>query len=201
VFEALRQADSSSTREHGGLGIGLALVRQLVEMHAGGGTRSRAPGTTTGTVSRSSCRPDRDTEQQHMERAQLPVAPEASAPGHLPDALSGVRVLVVDDEDDARQMFARMLEGAGAQVVTVGSARDAMREFERAPPDLLLSDIGMPETDGYWLIHSVRRLSPAAGGAVPAIALTAFARGSDRSRALGAGYQMHLAKPIGEAEL
>ena len=136
-----------------------------------------------------------------FRRASVPVAPEPGEPSARADALLGLRVLVVEDEDDTRQMFARMLGAAGADVTAVGSAREAMREFERQPPDLLLSDIGMPETDGYWLIQAVRQLPPGAGGAVPAIAVTAFARGSDRSRALGAGYQMHLAKPVGQAEL
>ncbi|HVQ26072.1 MAG TPA: ATP-binding protein, partial [Planctomycetota bacterium] len=200
VFERFRQADSSSTREHGGLGIGLALVRQLVEMHAGS-VRVESPGRDRGTTFTVEV-PLLGQEPQHMSlRASLPVAPESTEPGPRADALLGLRVLVVEDEDDTRQMFARMLGAAGAEVTAVGSAREAMREFERQPPDLLLSDIGMPETDGYWLIQTVRQLPPGAGGAVPAIAVTAFARGSDRSRALGAGYQMHLAKPVGQAEL
>ena len=136
VFERFRQADSSSTREHGGLGIGLALVRQLVEMHAGS-VRVESPGRDRGTTFTVEV-PLLGQEQQHMSlRAAVPVTPEPAEPSPRTDALLGLRVLVVEDEDDTRQMFARMLGAAGAEVTAVGSAREAMREFERQPPDLL----------------------------------------------------------------
>ena len=117
------------------------------------------------------------------------------------DALSGLRLLVVDDERDAREWIGRVLEDNGAQVRLLAGAADALQQLPEFQPDVLLSDIGMPGTDGYALIRQLRALPEAMGGATPAIALTAFARNEDRARALGAGYQLHLGKPIDEDEL
>jgi CheY-like chemotaxis protein len=118
-----------------------------------------------------------------------------------PAVLAGLRLLLVDDEDDARDLIEDMLRGAGARVVSAGSASEALRKFAEAQPDVLLSDIGMPGENGYDLIRQVRALPIEGGGGVPAIAITAFARPEDRSRALAAGFQLHLSKPIEQAQL
>jgi PAS domain S-box-containing protein len=193
VFERFRQADSSSTRTHGGLGLGLAIVKHLVELHRGEiAAESGGPGQgSTFTVT-------------------LPVAPALTSVDATPASelaafqrpkLDGLRVLVVDDESDARGLLARLFADCGAQVHTAASVPEALATIDSAPPDLLVSDIGMPGVDGYELIRRVRSLAADRGGRIPAVALTAFARSSDRTRALLAGYDSHLAKPIEPAEL
>ncbi|BDG06226.1 ATP-binding response regulator [Anaeromyxobacter oryzae] len=192
VFERFRQADSSSTRAHGGLGLGLAIVRHLVEAHGGTvAAASDGPGRgATFTVRLPLLVP-----KPHRARdvaGSLPVV-DAAAPLA---ALARVRVLVVDDDPDTVEVVRQVLEQAGAQVVAAASAREAIEAFAARPPDVVLSDLGMPGEDGYALIARIRALEAARGGDVPAAALTAYTQGDERRRALEAGYQLYLAKPV-----
>lgn len=202
VFDRFRQADSTSSRKHGGLGLGLAIVRHLVELHGGTvGVDNRAEdhgAVFTVTlpviaVSRSS--------------GSLSIEPERvyqSASGTLSSvfsSLNGLKILVVDDETDARDLLAALLEQHGAEVKTCGSSAEALAAMQQYNPDVLVSDIGMPGEDGYVLIEKVRSLEPGRGGRIPAVALTAYARAEDRLRALSAGYNMHVPKPVEPTEL
>ncbi len=194
VFDRFRQADSSSTRRHGGLGLGLAIVRHLVELH-GGSVAVMSAGAGQGTTLTITLPLDPNLEL---------AASEASRGGpRLADLadLDGVRVLVVDDEADAREFIRAILAGCGAEVTAAASAASALGVLRRAQPDVLVSDIAMPDEDGYALVRQVRALGASAGGRVPALALTAYASAEDRQRVLGAGYQMHLAKPVEPADL
>ncbi len=193
VFDRFRQHDSSTTRKHGGLGLGLSIVRHLVELHSGTVTaRSEGEGTGTTMVVRL---PISRLGERRQGRGCEPVevAPGASLPDG-PMALGGLRILVVDDQPDAREMVALVLANHGASVVTAGSAAEALDVLHDTAPDLLVVDLAMPGMDGYSLIQSIR-----AGGtraaATPAIALSAYAREEDRRRALASGFQLHLAKP------
>jgi PAS domain S-box-containing protein len=193
VFERFRQADASITRQHGGLGIGLALVKQLVEMHAGT-VHAASPGpgqgaTFTVTLPVAAVHGHRD------ERQSAPPMP-------LPDIdvdLAGVKVLAVDDDRDSIEVLRRILTGRNAEVRVASSADEATEIFKTWVPDVVLSDIGMPGRDGYELIRNIRRLP--GGNNVPAAALTALARSEDRMRALNAGFQTHVSKPVAAGEL
>jgi signal transduction histidine kinase len=204
VFDRFRQLDSSSTRKHGGLGLGLSIVRHLVELH-GGTVRVKSRGEGQGTtfiidlpLSVAHLAPEPGEEARVHPRA----SDASGSPGDDPALdLKGTRVLVVEDEENARETLRQILEHCAAEVRTVTSAAEAMEELERWRPDVLLSDIGLPGEDGYSLIQRVRRLTPERGGKIPAAALTAFARSEDRRRALLAGFQMHLAKPVDIQEL
>ncbi len=201
IFERFRQGDSSSTRAHRGLGLGLAIARHLVEMH-GGTIQARNREGTIGAIF---------TVRIPMSR--LPVAAfgmEAGSPGPASDArgsnalrlpLSNAKVLVVDDDADAREVVATVLERGGAQVMVAASAADALLIIERELPDVLVADIEMPDQDGYDLIRKVRRLASDRGGRTPAVALTAYAGASDRVRLLDAGFERHVPKPIQPPEL
>jgi len=195
VFERFRQADSSSTREYGGLGLGLAIVKQLVELH-GGTIRAESAGRGQGARFVLAL-------PRHLPEgapAEPPAARTAAPRAELPFArLDGLRMLVVDDERDACDLLAHLLGEAGAEVRCATNAAGAFEQLRVWRPDLLVSDIGMPHEDGYALIARVRALPPEQGGATPAIALTAFARPEDRARAIAAGYQMHAAKPLDAA--
>jgi CheY-like chemotaxis protein len=186
LFERFRQAESSAARKHGGLGLGLALVRQLVELH-GGSVSAESPGPGQGSTF----------------RVELPLRGECSASFNgraalidLPE-LQGLRVLVVDDDVDACQLVKRVLEESRMQVHTASSADEAFEQLKQHAPDIVLCDIGMPQGDGYQFITRVR----ASDDATPAIAVTGFARVEDRLRALRAGYQAHVSKPLDYAEL
>jgi signal transduction histidine kinase/ActR/RegA family two-component response regulator len=195
VFERFRQADASTTRKHGGLGLGLSIVRQLVEMH-GGTVRAKSPGDGQGATFAVALPV---ALAHHRSDARAPVDPPHE-PALADATLDGVRVLVVDDEHDARELVRRILARSRAIIETAGSAPEALDAIARRPPDVLLSDIGMPEHDGYDLIRRVRERG-LSGKQLPAIALTAFARPDDRRRALVAGFQTHVAKPVDPEEL
>jgi PAS domain S-box-containing protein len=203
VFDRFRQADSSSTRAHAGLGLGLAIVRHLVELH-GGTVQAESGGegqgaTFTVNLPLMPMRVPQVPSRREEERTH-PTASDGIG-FDCPPELSGLHVLVVDDEEDARSLVSTVLEKCGARVTAVGSAAEALVEFERALPDVLLSDIGMPEEDGYSLITKVRSLPAGRGGQTPAAALTAYARVEDRMRVLRAGFQTHVPKPVEPAEL
>ena len=199
VFDRFRQADQKSTRVHGGLGLGLSIVRQLVELH-GGSVHAESGGVGRGAtfVVQLPLLAMRREAEKHERRH--PTAGGGMALD-CPPRLDHLRVLIVDDEADTRDLLRAILERCGSEVVTAGSAREALDALEKSKPDMLISDIGMPEEDGYALISNVRALSAERGGKVPAIALTAYARTEDRVRALMAGFQVHLPKPIEPVEL
>ncbi|MBV7534212.1 response regulator [Duganella sp. sic0402] len=194
VFERFRQADATTTRQHGGLGLGLAIVKHLVEQH--GGTISVDSGGE-GLGSCFTLRLPRQNSPQPAAAAPLPAA----APHAAAHDLSGLQVLVVDDEDDARELIKRILSDCNAHVLTAATATDALNLLQHERPDLMVSDLGMPEVDGYGLLDRIRALGPAHGGDLPAIALTAFARSEDRIKALSSGFLAHIAKPIEPNEL
>jgi CheY-like chemotaxis protein len=200
VFDRFRQADSTSTRVHGGLGVGLSIVRHLVEQHAGQ-VRAESPGDGKGATFTVELPIAVLHAPASVDRAH-PRAEEGESPG-LADAtvLAGLDVLVVDDDPDTLDTVRVLLEQSGAEVRVASSVRGAIESMERSVPDLLISDIGMPDEDGYALIRKVRALDPERGGRVPALALTAYARVEDRLQVLSAGFQMHVPKPIEPAEL
>lgn len=197
VFERFRQADSSTTRKGGGLGLGLAIVRNLVELH-GGSVRAESDGLGKGSrfVVRLPIAP-LPTTSITMPPA---IHPTASKPSY-PRELEGLHVLVVDDEDDARELVAELLTECNVKVSSASNVRDALRLVESVRPTIIVSDIGMPEEDGYVLIRELRALPSSRGGNTPAIALTAYVRAEDRTKALVAGFNTHLPKPVEPAEL
>jgi CheY-like chemotaxis protein len=202
VFDRFRQADASTTRRHGGLGLGLSIARQLVELH-GGSLRAASLGPGMGstfTVSLPLAPVNPRREPRGADRHPH-AGPAAAVDPELCVEIAGVKVLVVDDEPDARSLIRRLLEDCDAVVATAESAGAALRAMEADLPDVLVTDIGMPEEDGYALIRRVRTLGPERGGRVPAVALTAYARSEDRTRSIAEGFQMHVAKPVEAAEL
>lgn len=191
VFDRFRQADATTTRTQGGLGLGLAIVRNLVELH-GGEVSAESAGSGQGATFSVDLpllleATDAPSETASHLSSSVPIAA---------DALAGLRVLVVDDEADTRDFMVTALEQFGVVVMAAASVSEALEHFHQNRPDVLLSDIGMPEADGYALIRQIRSLPPEAGGQVPAAALTAYVRGDDRQQALAAGFQLHVPKPI-----
>ena len=199
VFDRFSQKDTSTARRYGGLGLGLAIAKQLIELH-GGRVYAKSAGEGRGAsfiINLPLTILSADTEEPHRFHPTRPAGPEA--PTLLP-SLDGVRVLAVDDEPDARDLMQRILAEHGATVITAGSGEEALRILETVPFDVLLSDIGMPGIDGYQLIRRIRA-TERKGQHLPALALTAFARPEDRKKAILSGYQSHLAKPFDLAEL
>ncbi len=192
VFERFRQADATTTRRHGGLGLGLAIVKHLVEQH--GGTISAA----SDGENRGACFTVRLPRNQARTATPVPLGLPALDAAH---DLSGLQVLVVDDEDDARELIKRILNDCNAEVLTAATATEALTLLQHERPDLMVSDLGMPEVDGYGLLDRIRAMGPSRGGDLPAIALTAFARSEDRVKALASGFLAHIAKPVEPNEL
>jgi signal transduction histidine kinase len=190
VFEPFRQGDASTTRLHGGVGLGLAIARRIVQAHGGDiSVQSDGPGLGATFTMELPARPPPEVGSPEAGRSA----------GNT--RLDGVSVLLVDDDDDSRALIAVLLSRRGATVTSASSAGEALRLLEARRPDVLVSDIGMPQVDGYTLMRRVRSMPPSLGGRTPAAALTAFARPSDGERALAAGFQAHLMKPVDEGKL
>jgi CheY-like chemotaxis protein len=199
VFDRFRQADSSSTRAYGGLGIGLSIVRQLVELH-GGTVRAESQGEGRGS-----------TFAVRLPRAALRAGPLGTSRMPPPEqfsvtpggalSLDGLRVFIIDDEADTLEILTAILGRSGAEVRAATSAEEALGALTDWRPDVLVSDIGMPGEDGYEMIRKVRALPEERGGQVPAVALTAYAGAEDQTRAFSSGYQIHLPKPVEPSEL
>ncbi len=199
VFERFRQSDSTSTRTYGGLGLGLAIVRQLVELH-GGTVHAASPGEGQGATF-TVILPLMILHTDVMTPVRVHPQIEGEVSLNPNSLLYGLQVLVVDDEADARELLTTVLEECGARVIAVASAPEALSVLKQLKPDVLVSDIGMPDEDGYALMRTVRAIAAERGGQIPAMALTAYARSEDRIRALQAGFQMHMPKPLEPAEL
>lgn len=202
VFDRFRQHDSTTTRSYGGLGLGLAIVRQLVELH-GGTVTVVSPGIGQGTTFTVTL-PAMIIPLPPSDPEPLNSIVETKGRVEASPSLEGLKILVVDDEADALELLSTILQKYGADVIAVASVKQALTIIETATdrsPDVLVSDIGMPDEDGYSLIRKLRQLEAQRGGRLPAIALTAYARNDDRRQALLAGFQMHLTKPVDAAEL
>lgn len=200
VFDRFRQADQRTTRQHGGMGLGLAIVRHLVELH-GGTVTATSPGAGLGATFTVSLPVIPVYQVDEMGARVHPAASDFSpAPEHV-ERLDGLKILVLDDEKDTRELLEAGLSQCGAEVTLADSAGEAFELISSEIPDVLISDIGMPVEDGYDVIRRLRSLPAEKGGKIPAIALTAYARVEDRMQALKAGYQMHVPKPVELAEL
>ncbi len=198
VFDRFRQADSGSTRKTGGLGLGLSIVRHLVEMH-GGSVHAASAGPDQGSTFTVRL-PVMAVQPSPSAKREHPLA-ELSRPLQQLADLGSVRVLAVDDDADALGLLKDVLEAAGAEVATASSAASALETIRAFRPQVVVADIGMPEVDGFELIRRIRASEDPLVSEVPAAALTAFARSEDRTRALQSGFEMHLSKPVDPGEL
>jgi PAS domain S-box-containing protein len=197
LFDRFRQADSSTTRRYGGLGLGLTIVKQLTELH-GGSVSAHSDGRDRGATFAVRLPVGQSVR---LDVPAHDTLHHSRKPGAAEVRIDGIKILVVEDDPDTREFVERLLAEAGAHVIAVASAAAAFDCLRRERPDLLVSDIGLPDEDGYALIHRIRGLPDAEGGRIPAIAVTAFARAEDRRRALQSGFQSHVAKPVDPAEL
>jgi len=199
VFDRFSQADATATRRHGGLGLGMAIVRYLVELH-GGEVRAQSEGENRGATF-TAMLPLRVAQPVAVAQpaVQSPAFDDEQAES-LPQ-LSGLRILVVDDQYDSRTFLAELLQGHGAYVCAAASTAEALETFTRERPDVVVSDIAMPGEDGYDLIRTLRARSAREGGLTPAVALTAYVRDEDVAAALAAGYQRHMRKPVVVSDL
>lgn len=199
VFDRFRQADASTTRIHGGLGLGLSIVHQLVDLH-GGTVAVQSEGEGKGATFTITLPFVGVISQKEAEAVQPTESEEILSFDGLP-SLEGLKVLVVDDEADTGELIGEVLKECGSEVIITRSVAEALEALEQHRPDILISDLGMPDEDGYSLIEKVRALPSERGGDIPAAALTAYARAEDRMRVLRSGFQFHLPKPVDSAEL
>jgi CheY-like chemotaxis protein len=199
VFDRFRQADSSTTRRHGGLGLGLSIVKHLVELH-GGSVRVKSAGESQGSTFVVAL-PISVIRSEESGLHERPAFSDVDVSTIALPSLAGVRALVVDDQPDARILLCRLIEEYGGRCILAESGADALRMLTEEDVNILISDIGMPDFDGYELIRKIRTLHDSAARNIPAIALTAYARADDRQRALLAGFQMHVSKPVEPREL
>jgi CheY-like chemotaxis protein len=198
IFERFSQAESTSTRSHGGLGLGLAIVRHLVELH-GGTVQAESEGEGQGATFIVTL----PIRAAHLGADDLEkeFKTESGDPAQTVKSLGGVHVLVVDDESDARDLLSLVLNQHGAEVTAVDAAATALDAVQRSLPHVIVCDIGMPGEDGYSFISKLRKMEPERGGRIPAVALTAYTRPDERMRALRGGYQTYVPKPIEVTEL
>ena len=202
MFERFRQADGAATRRHTGLGIGLAIVRQLVELHRG---TVHAASQGLGRGATFTVRLPISTGEPHGSRAAVlgerRIAASTASPMPRAPRLDGLRILVVDDSADGRALTSLLLTQAGATVTAVESVQEALQRLDEERPDVLVSDIGLPDDDGYGLIRRIRQQEAERGGFLPVVALTGYARAEDRDHVIAAGFQAHVVKPVDPAEL
>ncbi|NJR19275.1 MAG: response regulator [Calothrix sp. CSU_2_0] len=198
VFDSFRQADGSTTRSFGGLGLGLAIVRHIVELH-GGTVSATSLGEGKGATFTVELPVLAISKKQAFISSETIIYHEVSA--QYQRILDGLKIILVEDENDARELIATVLQEAGANVIPVANVAQALDIFQHNKPDILVSDIGMPLEDGYMLIRKVRALSSEQGGKIPAVALTAFAGEEDKNQAINAGFQAHISKPVEATEL
>jgi CheY-like chemotaxis protein len=200
VFERFRQAEAGTSRQHGGLGLGLAIARHVVEMH-GGTIHAASEGPGTGATFRIHLPVMIVHPEPYLEPDRVhPRGTPSATPSAVAD-LSGTHVLAVDDDEDALALFATVLEHAGARVTTASSAMEGLERLEATRPHVLIADIGMPGINGFDFIQRVRQSADPTLRRIPAAALSAYARSEDRAKVLQSGFEMHLSKPVDPSEL